>query len=186
MTSQLSEKEKMIAGMLYDPYEPELVQMRLHARILLKEYNSTDPVDASLRSELLAKLMGESSNAYIEPPFYCDYGSNIYLGENVYMNFNCTLLDGCEIHIGKNTLIGPSTGIYSASHPLLAKERQTKLECGKPISIGSDCWIGGHTVINPGVTIGNNTTIGSGSIVTKDIPPNVLAVGNPCRVIRHL
>jgi maltose O-acetyltransferase len=183
----LSEKEKMLRGELYSAADPELVQARRRARNLLKQYNATLDEEQEKRAQILAELFGAGSAiAVIEPPFYCDYGSNIYLGERVYFNFNCVVLDVAPVEIGSGTMFGPAVQIYTATHPVDAGERAGGLEYGKPIKIGSDVWVGGAAVIGPGVTIGDRTVIGAGSVVVKDIPAGVFAAGNPCRVIRWL
>lgn len=183
----MKEIEKMLKGELYNSQDAELVEMRKHARLLFEEYNKTSISEPQKRLELLNKLFGKvGSNIYIEPTFYCDYGSNIELGDNVYMNFNCVFLDVCKIKVGNNVLFAPNVQVLTATHPLDSKVRNEGLELGKPITIGDDCWIGAGAIILPGITIGNNATIGAGSIVTKDIPSNVLAVGNPCQIIKEI
>lgn len=181
-----SEREKMVAGELYDPQDAQLVALRAHARDLLWNLNATRESDAVVRSRILSELFGScGEGVWLQPPFYCDYGSNIHLGEKVYFNFNCVLLDVCEIRVGARTLFGPAVQIYAATHPLDSELRKTR-ELGKPVTIGSDVWVGGGAIICPGVTIGDKSVIGAGSVVTKDVPAGVLAVGNPCRVIREL
>ncbi|MFN3161368.1 MAG: sugar O-acetyltransferase [Rubinisphaera brasiliensis] len=180
------EKQKMLAGELYDPLDPELVAMRTRVRELCFELNASRPTDLLQRQEILRQLFGSGGETVtLEPPFYCDYGSHIHLGKNVYFNFNCVILDVCEVHIGDHTLIGPGVQIYAATHPLNAAARREK-ESGKPITIGCDVWIGGGAILCPGITIGDKSVIGAGSVVTRDIPAGVLAVGNPCKVIRQL
>ena len=182
-----TELEKMLAGELYSAVDPQLSAMRRQARILFHQLNQSSDDQEALRRKILVDLLGAGGDtAWIEPPFYCDYGSNIHLGEKVYFNFNCTVLDVCEVHIGSGTMFAPCVQVYTATHPLDAKLRCSGQEFGKPIRIGSQCWIGGGSIICPGVTIGDRTVIGAGSVVTKDIPADVLAVGNPCRVIRKL
>ncbi|TWT61431.1 sugar O-acetyltransferase [Rubinisphaera italica] len=181
-----TEREKMLARELYDALDPELVKQRDRARDLCFELNSTRPRDQQVRSRIFKELLGSGGDSvWLEPPFYCDYGSNIYLGERVYFNFNCVVLDVCEVKIGDFTFFGPAVQIYTATHPLNAELRRTQ-EFGMPVTIGSDVWVGGSAVICPGVTIGSKAVIGAGSVVTKDIPAGVLAAGNPCRVIRSL
>lgn len=182
-----TEKEKMLAGEYYDATDPQLVSERRHARKLTRAFNDTSAEDGKIRKQLLTELfghLGQKSN--IEPPFYCDYGSNIYLGDRVFFNFNCVILDVVRVDIGDGTMLGPNVQIYTATHPMDFAERASGLEFGKPIKIGADVWIGGSVVINPGVTIGDRSVIGSGSVVVKDIPAGVFAAGNPCRVIRLL
>lgn len=181
-----SEKEKMLAGELYNAEDPVLKQERLQARKILRSYNTSDPENMEMRSELLRKLIPESRGIRIEPPFYCDYGYNIIAGDNFYANFNCVILDVCRVVIGKNVMFGPYVQIYTATHPLQASERIKGPEAGKPIMIGDNVWIGGGAIVCPGVSIGHNTTIGAGSVVTRDIPDNVFAAGNPCRIIKNL
>lgn len=181
-----SEKQKMLAGELYDPYDPELVSLRELARDLCWDLNATKERDQDTRRTILKRLFGQGGDSVLmQPPFYCDYGSNISLGEKVYFNFNCVVLDVCPVTIGTRTLFGPAVQIYTATHPLNAELRRLQ-ESGRPITIGSDAWIGGGSIICPGVTIGSKSVIGAGSVVTKDIPDGVLAVGNPCRVIRDI
>jgi maltose O-acetyltransferase len=181
-----SELEKMRAGQLYDPLDPELVQMRERARDLCWALNATREAQQAERRALLGQLLGSGADsAWIQPPFLCDYGSNIQLGPRVYFNFNCVVLDVCEVRIGEHTMLGPAVQLYTATHPLNAAERRKK-EYSKPIEIGADCWIGGGAIVCPGVKIGDKAVIGAGSVVTRDIPSGVLAVGNPCRVVREI
>jgi len=181
-----SEREKMLAGDLYLPGDPELVRERERARDLLERLNTSREPDQEFRRELLKQLLGRGGDSvWLQPPFYCDYGSNILLGERVFFNFNCVVLDVCEVRVGDFTLFGPAVQIYTATHPLDAALRREK-ELGKPVEIGSDVWVGGGAIICPGVTIGSRTVIGAGSVVTKNLPDGVLAAGNPCRVIREL
>jgi maltose O-acetyltransferase len=181
-----SEKEKMLAGELYDPLDPELVQAREQARDLCQDLNATREKDQQDRRRILTELFGKGGESvWVQPPFYCDYGSNILLGERVFFNFNCIVLDVCLVKIGDFTLFGPAVQIYTATHPLTAELRRHQ-EFGKPIEIGSDVWVGGGAIICPGVQIGSKTVIGAGSVVTRDIPNGVFAAGNPCRVIREI
>lgn len=181
-----SEKEKMINGELYFAGDKELVQDRIAVRMLIKEYNNTNPDELTRRKELLHKIIKADGEVNIEPPFNCDYGYNIEVGDNFYANFSCIILDVNKVKIGKNVMFGPNVQIYTASHPLDAMERIKGLELSQPINIGDNVWLGGGVIVCPGVTIGKNSTIGSGSVVTKDIPENVFAAGNPCRVIKNL
>lgn len=182
-----TEKQKMLAGELYLASDPELAQERSRARQLTRLYNQTTDEDVQRRAEILNRLLGRAGEGvWIEPPFYCDYGSNIILGDGVYMNFGCVILDCNTVHIGEHTFLGPYVQIYSAYHPTDAALRTSGPELAAPVRVGARVWIGGGTIICPGVTIGDNTTIGAGSVVVKDIPSNVLAVGNPCRVVRQL
>jgi maltose O-acetyltransferase len=181
-----TEFEKMLSGDLYDALDVELVQARERARDLCQDLNATRERDQETRRRILIELFGQGGDSvWMQPPFYCDYGSNIMLGERVYFNFNCVVLDVCRVTIGDFSQIGPAVQIYTAMHPLNAAARRQQ-EFGKPVEIGSDVWIGGGAVICPGVTIGSKTVIGAGSVVTKDIPDGVIAVGNPCRVIREI
>jgi maltose O-acetyltransferase len=181
-----TEREKMLAGELYDPLDAELTAARARARDLLWQLNATRESDEPTRRCVLCELFGSGGDTvWLQPPFYCDYGTHIHLGERVYFNFNCVVLDVCEVRIGAHTLIGPAVQIYTATHPLDAELRKTR-EFGKPVSIGSDVWVGGGAIILPGVTIGDRAVIGAGSVVTKNIPAGVLAVGNPCDVVREV
>jgi maltose O-acetyltransferase len=190
-----TEREKMLAGELYDPLDPELVAGRDRARNLTQDLNATREADRAERKRILKDLLGAGADdAWIQPPFYCDYGSSIHLGRGCYFNFNCIVLDVCEVRIGDFCLFGPAVQIYTAMHPteFLARRPNpndaTKVanEFGKPVTIGKDVWIGGGAIICPGVTIGSRTVIGAGSVVTRSIPDDVFAAGNPCRVIRQL
>lgn len=181
-----TEKEKMLAGELYDPLDPELVRARERARDLCQELNATRERDQEARRALLKQLFGRGGESvWMQPPFFCDYGSHILLGERVFFNFNCVVLDVCEVRVGDFTLFGPAVQIYTATHPMQAELRR-KQEFAKPIAIGSDVWVGGGAILCPGVTIGSRSVIGAGSVVTRDIPEGVFAAGNPCRVIRPI
>jgi maltose O-acetyltransferase len=156
-----SELEKMLAGELYEPLDVPLVRMREQARSLCWELNSTQETQQAERRSLLQRLLGSGGDsAWIQPPFFCDYGSNIHLGPRVYFNFNCVVLDVCEVSIGEHTMFGPAVQIYTAMHPLNAVERRKK-EYGKPVRIGADCWVGGGAIICPGVQVGSKTVIGA-------------------------
>jgi maltose O-acetyltransferase len=180
-----SEQEKMLDGELYNVYDPALVAARERARSLCARINASQPGDPD-RLAALEQLLGAGGDTVIvTSPFFCDYGSNIELGEGVYLNFNCVLLDVCRIRIGARTLIGPAVQVYTPLHPLDPVLRRTQ-EYGRPVEIGCDVWIGGGAVILPGVRIGDRAVIGAGSVVTRDIPADVLAAGNPCRVIKPL
>lgn len=182
-----SEKEKMLKGELYDATDPQLAEERRRTRLLLKKLNDSGDNETELRAGLLEDLIGKAgAGLWIEPPFYCDYGSNIQTGDKVFFNFNCTVLDVMSVIIGDHVLFGPHCQIYTATHPMDWKERAGGLEFAKPITIGSHVWVGGGSIICPGVTIGERTIIGAGSVVTKDIPEDVFAAGNPCRIIRSL
>jgi len=181
-----SERDKMLAGELYVPMDPELVAARVRARDLCQALNATRESEEEGRRRILIELFGSGGGqVWMQPPFYCDYGSNIHLGERVFFNFNCVVLDVCAVRVGDFTLFGPAVQIYTATHPLEAELRRTR-EFAKPITIGSEVWVGGAAVICPGVTIGSRSVIGAGSVVTRDIPDDVFAAGNPCRVIRSL
>lgn len=182
-----TEKQKMLAGEPYNSFDPQLVAERLRARELCQKINTLSPAAPdSLRLELASQLFGAPTNVYITPPFFCDYGTNIAFGENVYFNFNCVILDVAKVTIGNNVLFGPAVQIYTALHPMNAAERRTGVESAKPIVIGNDVWFGGGAIVCAGVTIGDGAVIGAGSVITRDIPANVFAAGNPCRVIRPL
>src|SRR5450755_3790551 len=182
----MTEKEKMLASELYDPLDSELVQARGRARDLCRDLNATREKDKEERRRILKELFGKGGESvWMEPPFFCDYGSNILLGERVFFNFNCVVLDVCMVKIGDFTLFGPAVQIYTAMHPMNAELRR-KQEFAKPVEIGADVWVGGGTIICPGVKIGSKTVIGAGSVVTRDIPERVFAAGNPCRVIREI
>jgi maltose O-acetyltransferase len=181
-----TELQKMLDGELYQAWDEELVNMRATARQLTHNYNQLMAASKEEKDVVLKQLLGKFSTAFIEPPFYCDYGTHILAGENLYMNFNCIILDCALVTIGNNVQFGPYVQIYTAYHPLAAKERIKGPELAAPITIGDNVWIGGGAIVCPGVTIGSNTTIGAGSVVTRTIPDNVFAAGNPCRVIRTL
>lgn len=181
----MTEKERMLAGKLYIAESPELAKDAAKRASLLRKIRETDEPDTL--HTLFADLLGSvGEHFWIQPPFYCDYGSHIHIGEHFYANYDCVMLDVCDITIGDHVLLAPRVCIYTAAHPIDAEIRNTGLEFGKPVKIGSSVWIGGSTVINPGVTIGDNVVIGSGSVVTKDIPSGVVAAGNPCRVLRPI
>jgi maltose O-acetyltransferase len=182
-----SEKQKMLAGELYDGFDANLLRERHQARQILSAYNSSSVEDLEQRADLLAQLFGrKTKGVWIETPFTCDYGRNIYLGVGVFINANCVFLDCHEVHIGDGTLLGPGVQIYAAYHPTDPELRKTGRELAAPVRIGRNVWIGGGAIICPGVAIGDNATIGAGSVVVKDIPSNVVAAGNPCRIIREL
>ena len=182
-----SEKEKMLAGEMYDPLDQQLVDERLQARLLIKALNDTREDEVEKRGKILKELIpGAGDGLWLQPPFYCDYGSNMQVGEKVFFNFNCIVLDVAPVTIGSRTMFGPNVQVYTATHPVNHMERASGLEYAKPILIGDDVWVGGSAVICPGVTIGDRSVIGAGSVVTKDIPGDVFAAGNPCKVIRLL
>jgi maltose O-acetyltransferase len=181
-----SERDKMLAGELYDPLDPELVAARERARDLCQDLNATREAQEQERRRILRELFGAGGDTvWMQPPFYCDYGSNIELGERVFFNFNCVVLDVCRVRIGSFSLFGPAVQIYTPMHPFNAELRRRQ-EFGKPVEIGEDVWVGGGAIILPGVRIGSRAVIGAGSVVTRDIPDDVFAAGNPCRVIRQV
>jgi maltose O-acetyltransferase len=181
-----SERDKMLAGEIYDPLDAELVAGRARARDLCRALNATRDADTDERRRLTIELFAAGGDAvWLEPPFYCDYGTNITLGKRAFFNFNCVVLDVCAVRIGDGSLFGPAVQIYTAMHPMDYELRRTR-EFGKPVTIGSDVWVGGAAVICPGVTIGSRAVIGAGSVVTRDIPDDVFAAGNPCRVLRAI
>lgn len=183
----MTEKEKMLAGEMYLASDPELKEARTKARVIMQKFNNSSPEDDNARTELLNELVpNHAGNLWIEPPFYCDYGTNIHAGKNVYFNYDCTVLDVCEVKIGDNCLFGPSVQFYTPLHPMNAKERASLIEYGKPVNIGNDVWIGGNATILPGVTIGDRCVIGAGSVVTKDVPADSFAAGNPAKVINKI
>lgn len=182
-----TEKQKMISGELYDPLDKELADDRVKTRLLLKELNESREDEPERRNQILKDLIPNAGeNLWLQPPFYCDYGYNIKVGERVFFNFNCVVLDVAPVTIGSRTMFGPNVQIYTATHPINHVERASGVEYAKPISIGDDVWVGGSVVICPGVSIGDRVVLGAGSVVTKDIPSDVFAAGNPCKIIRHL
>lgn len=184
--NNLSEREKMLAGQAYDPADPHLVSDRLHARTLCNYFNNQGPERASRSVSILAELLDIAPSATIHAPFRCDYGYNLHIGANTYLNYDCVILDVAPVTIGCNVFLGPGVHLYAATHPMSAAERRTGLEFGRSIAIKDDVWIGGRSVICPGVTVGAGSVIGAGSVVTRDVPSGVFAAGNPCRVIRSL
>ena len=181
------EKEKMLAGKPYKSFDETLFRERQYAKDLVFQVNTLHPHKLEERNSILRLLLGATGNNFhIEPPFYCDYGYNITIGENFYSNYNCIILVCARISIGSNVLLGPNVALFAAGHPVHQQPRDEGFEYAFPITIGNSVWIGGNTVINAGVTVGDNSVIGSGSVVTKDIPANVIAVGNPCRVMRPI
>lgn len=185
----MTEKEKMLAGMIYDAnYDSELLLERIKAKDLCHEYNYLiKPSETQKQNEIIKKLFAKiEGNFTVIAPFWCDYGYNIKIGKNFFANHNTLILDGAEVIFGDNVFIGPNCGFYTAGHPLDIERRNAGLEYAYPIKVGNDVWIGADVSVMPGVKIGNNVVIGAGSIVTKDITDNVIAVGNPCRVIKKL
>ena len=182
-----TQKEKMLAGELYDPLDPQLSAERRRARLLFKALNDTRDDQQEERARLVRELIPAAGEGVIvEPPFYCDYGTNITLGDRVFFNFNCVVLDVAPVRIGARSLFGPAVQIYAATHPFSAAERRTGLEAGKPVEIGEDVWVGGGAIICPGVRVGSGSVVGAGSVVTRDVPRGVFAAGNPCRVVREI
>ncbi|WHH58608.1 sugar O-acetyltransferase [Petroclostridium sp. X23] len=181
-----SEKEKMLAGEYYNASDEQLTNERIYARNLTFEFNNTRPIENQKRLEIIKKLIAAKGAFHIEAPFNCDYGYNIEVGENFYANYGCIILDVNKVKIGDNVLLAPNVQIYTAAHPIDPLERLTGKEYAKPVIIGNNVWIGGGAIICPGVKIGDNVTIGAGSVVTKNIPDNAVAAGNPCKVIRNI
>ena len=182
-----SQKDRMLSGDLYIADDPELAKDFHKAKRLLREYNQTTEYQEADRKKILDDLFKQSGKKiHIEPPFHTDYGCNTVIGENFYSNYDCIILDIANVKIGDNVMFGPRVGLYTAGHPIDAVIRNEYYEYGKPITIGNNVWVGGNVVVNPGVTIGDNVVIGSGAVVTKDIPSNVIAVGNPCKVLREI
>ena len=184
----MTEKEKMLAGEMFDTnLDQDLFNEIIKAQDICFEYNNTKPSNFEKRKELLLKLIGKTKEKFwIEQPFWCDYGYNIELGENFYSNHNLTILDAGKVKFGDNVFLGPNCSFYTVNHPIDVETRNKRLEYARPIEIGDNVWIGGDVIILPGVKIGNNTVIGAGSVVTKDVPANVIAVGNPCKVIKEV
>ena len=183
----MTEKEKMLAGQVYDACNPEILHELNRCKDLIFDYNNLRPSQLEERKALLKKLLGAcDDNVFINQPFYCDYGTQIRVGKRFFANFHFTVLDEAYVTIGDDAFIGPNVSIYTACHSIDPVERNSRREWAKPVSIGNNCWIGGSVTILPGVTIGDNCTIGAGSVVTRDIPANSIAVGNPCRVIKNI
>ena len=183
----MTERELMLTGQLYDASDPELQAMRRRARALTRAFDATTEDQLEERERLLRQLFGGlGARPEIEPPFRCDYGAHIHAGDRLYLNFGCVILDVCEVRLGHNVFVGPGVQLLTATHPLEASARIAGRELGRPISIGNNVWLGGGAIVCPGVTIGDDTTIGAGSVVVRDVPAGVLAVGNPCRVVRAL
>lgn len=182
-----TEKEKMLDGEMYNPADAQLVKDRENARRQVRIYNETLETEGEKRTQLLKELFGSTGeNVYVEPNIRVDYGYNIFVGENFSANFDCTILDVCEVRFGDNCMLAPGVQIYTATHPLHPTERNSGKEYGKPITFGNNVWIGGSAVINPGVTVGDNVVIASGSVVTKDVPNNVVVGGNPAKIIKKI
>ena len=182
-----TEKQKMLQGELYEPWDPQLIEERKQARYLTRKLNLTTEEEGEERDEAIRKLFGSTGESVtIEPSFRCDYGYNIHVGNHFFANFGCVILDVCEVRFGENCMLAPGVHIYTATHPINPIERNKGPEFGKPVIIGNNCWIGGGAIINPGVTIGDNVVIASGAVVTKDVPSNVVVGGNPARIIKEI
>ncbi len=183
----MNQKERMLAGLPYKAWMDGLSEERLNCRMKIHEFNHCLPTEKEKQQKLLREILGKmGEQCSIEAPFHCDYGYNIEVGENFFANFNCVILDVGKVTIGNNVMFAPNVSIYTAGHPIHPDSRNSGYEYGIAVTIGDNVWVGGNVVINPDVHIGNNVVIGSGSVVTKDIPDNSIAVGNPCRVIRSI
>lgn len=183
----MTEKSKMLSGELYNPNDPVLVAERHRARLLFQTINQLNDDSKKERKKLLYELLEHAGKGlWVEPPFYCDYGYNIHTGKNVFFNFNCVVLDVMKVEIGDHVLIGPDVQIYTATHPLDAKTRNSWLEYAKPVRIGNDVWIGGGAIIYPGVNIGNGAVIAAGAVVTKSVPDDVVVGGNPAKILKEI
>jgi maltose O-acetyltransferase len=181
------EREKMLAGDLYDPMVPDLVARREPARELTRVYNTTAPTDGDGRAEILAEWFGSvGERATVEPPFRCDYGEQIHVGADFFANYGCVFLDVCRVAFGDNCLLGPGVHVYTATHPLDAEARRSGLEYGKPVTVGDEVWVGGRAVLNPGVTVGDRAMVASGAVVTEDVPSDCVVQGNPAEVVKRL
>lgn len=183
----MTEREKALSGELYAPTDPELRKLHLRIKKLFGKYNKTDPSNEKSLTKQIKKILGScGEKAFVQPPFYCDYGLNISVGENFFANYGCVILDVNKVTIGKNCMLAPCVKIFSATHPVRAEERYNGVELGLPVTIGDNCWIGGGAIINPGVTLGNNVVVGSGAVVTKSFGDNVVIAGNPAKIIKQL
>ena len=184
----MTDYEKIHSGEIYNPSDDAIFEEQIKCLDRLYDFNSTRPTELEKREELLKEMLAEvGENCYIEPPFHSNWGGkNVHLGKNVYMNFNATMVDDTHIYIGDCTMLGPNVVIATAGHPILPELREKALQYNMPVHIGKNCWLGAGVIVLPGVTIGNNTVIGAGSVVTKDIPSDVVAVGNPCKVLREI
>lgn len=183
----MTELELMNAGELHHFDDKEINELTFRAQNLIEKYNAVPANDDDARTEILKELLGKMEGwCAIKPPFHCDYGKFIEIGEGSFLNYDCIILDACKVKIGSHVFIGPRTCIYSASHPIDASVRIAGYDISKPVNICDNVWLGGNVVVNPGVTIGEGSVIGSGSVITKNIPANVIAAGNPCRVIREI
>ncbi len=183
----MTNKERMVAGLPYRDDVEGLDEERLECNKKIFELNNTSPAEREKMNALLKEILGKTGEKfYMETPFHCDYGWNIEIGENFYSNYNLVILDVAKVTIGENVMLAPNVAIYTAGHPVHYEARNTGYEYGLPINIGNNVWVGGNSVILPGVSIGDNSVIGAGSVVTKDVPPNVVAAGNPCKVLREI
>ncbi len=183
----MTERAKMLAGELYDALDPALTAERARARDLVRTYNGLPETEPAARRATLEALLGHvGARVEVVPPVQFDYGTHVSLGDGAFVNFNCVFLDTCAITIGAGTLLGPGVQVYGATHPTDPAVRRQGLELGAPVTIGANVWIGGGAILLAGVTIGDDSVIGAGSVVTRDVPAGVVAVGNPCRVVRQL
>lgn len=183
----MNQKERMLAGLPYKAWLDGLREERMENKLKIYQYNQLCPDDEEKMEELIRSILGKAGkDVHIEAPFHCDYGTNIEVGDYFYANYNCTILDVGKVKIGDNVMFAPNVSIYTAGHPIHPDSRNSGYEYGIPVTIGNNVWIGGNVIINPGVTIGNDVVIGAGSVVTKDIPDRVVALGNPCRVVRQI
>lgn len=183
----MSQRDRMLAGLPYNAWMDGLPKARMENKLWVRAFNAARPDDPEELDRLIRSILGKTGqNVHVEPPFHCDYGRNIEAGDNFFVNYNCVILDVAKVVIGNNVMFAPNVALYTAGHPIHPDSRNSGYEYGIPITIGDNVWLGGNVVVNPGVTIGSNTVIGAGSIVTKDIPDNVIAVGNPCRVLREI
>ena len=183
----MNQKERMLAGLPYKAWLDGLSEERLETRKKIFKYNGLTPEQSEEQDRLIREILGKcGESVYIEQPFRCDYGSNIEVGENFYANYNLTVLDVARVRIGKNVMFGPNVSIYTAGHPIHPDSRNSGYEYGREVTIGDNVWLGGNVVVNPNVHIGDNVVVGTGSVVTRDLPDNVIAVGNPCRVLREI
>ncbi|MBS4537259.1 sugar O-acetyltransferase [Clostridium sp. D2Q-11] len=182
----MTEKEKMLAGELYNPADKELINDRRRAKILCNKFNDLNPTDQEDKKSLLNELFKTQTECHIEPNFFCDYGYNIKIGKEFYANHNCVILDVNIVEIGSNVMFGPNVQVYTATHPINPVERNSGKEMGYPIKIGDNVWVGGGSIICPGVTIGDNAVIAAGSVIIKDVPANVVVGGNPSRIIKEI
>jgi maltose O-acetyltransferase len=183
----MTEKEKMLSGAMYNPSDPELTKARNRVRLLFHKFNRLSEIDLEERQKTLYQIFENAGeNLFVEPPFYCDYGSNIKAGKNLFMNFNCCILDVAEVTIGDNCMFAPNVQIYTATHPLEFKARNSGKELAKPITIGNNVWIGGNAVICPGVILGNNVVVAAGAVVTKSFPNDLVIAGNPAKIIKTI